>query len=1064
MPTALCIRFEIKKLSVPTVVSSDAAEQQSSEGNNILHQTKTVNRLSIVDEHSSLKFLIDTGADVSALPYDPADKTVKFAETFPLFAANGTSIKVYGIKEIELNLGLRRSFTWKFFVADIQTPIIGSDFLAHYGLLVDMQNNRLIDSVTKLRTANLSNASVPHTTVKMMKANQIYADILSMFPEVLKPLHINQPIKSQISHHILTNGPPVFCRPRRLDPQRLEAAKREIDELLKAGICRPSKSNWSSPAHLVKKKDSNEWRLCGDYRALNRITVPDRYPVPFLQDFANVFHGKTIFSKIDLRKAYHQVPVEPSDIPKTAIALPFGLFEFNFMTFGLRNASQTFQRLMNEVCRDLDFAFCYLDDIIIASANEQKHKQHLHVIFGRLNEYGLHVNVDKCELGKESLIYLGHLISSDGIRPRPEKVETIRNFSKPSIAKELIRFMAMINFYRRFIPHAVDSQMILNSLVDGKKRNDTTPIVWSDETSLAFEKCKEDLSNATLLAFPHREAELQLVVDASDTSVGGVLHQIVNNVTQPLGFYSKKLTNAQQKYSTYDRELTAIYQAVRHFRHMLEGRNFHVLTDHRPLVHAFNGKNNNASPRQIRHLDFISQFSTDIRHIAGVDNVCADFLSRINELSSAIDFEKIAQAQQDDDELRQLLSGSMKNNLTLRHCIIPGTRKPLYCDVSTINIRPFIPRQFREEILTKIHGISHPGARGTTKLVTQRFIWTAIKRDCTEFAKRCIECQRSKVTRHTKAPLQTFKMVEDRFKHIHIDIIGPLPQSDGYRYCLTIIDRFSRWPEAVPLMETCTEEIARKLIEVWIARFGVPHRITTDQGRQFESFLFRDLMHILGINHLRTTAYHPQANGLVERSHRTLKAAIMCRKNDKWSAELPTILLGLRSTFKCDINATPAEMVYGKSLTLPGQFFGEETTKATTESDFIEKFRETMANLQPTQTSRHGNQSVFIHKSLRNCSRVFLRNDFVRRSLQPPYNGPFPVIERGDKFFKIQIRQKHVNVSIDRLKPAFLTQATETGDQPVATDDPSTSTNPPSVVTRSGRKVHFPDRYCANIN
>lgn len=936
-----------------------------------------------------------------------------------MFAANDSTIKTYGLKRLELNLGLRRTFTWHFIVADIRSPIIGNDFLANHNLLVDLKNKQLIDGTTNIRTGNLHSVHHPQVSIKMLESDQSFANIVLEFPEILEQRKINSPILTDVTHFIVTNGPPVFSRPRRLDPVRFEAAKREIDELIQAGICQPSKSNWSSPAHLAKKPGTNKWRLCGDYRALNKITLPDRYPVPFLQDFTSSMHGKKIFSKIDLVKAYYQVPIEPSDIPKTAIALPFGLFEFKFMTFGLCNAAQTFQRLMHKVCYGLDFVSCYIDDVLIHSENAEQHKQHLRIFFQRLKEFGLTINTDKSEFGKSTIIFLGHEVTSDGIKPLPDKVQAIQQFEKPALAKDLKRFLAMINFYRRFIPHAVNHQMILQSLIVGNIKNDKTSIKWTSEAESAFEKCKEDLSNATLLAFPSKDSELSLVVDASDTSVGCVLHQIINGEPQPLGFYSKKLSNAQAKYSTYDRELTAIYQGVKYFRPMIEGRSVHILTDHKALIHSF--KSNNASPRQIRQLDFISQFTTDIRHISGMDNICADFLSRINSVETSIDYEKIASSQENDEELQQLLEGKLDSSLVFKQLVIPGSTKPIYCDVSTKNVRPYIPKQFRNEVLTKIHGISHPGVKGTTNQMRTRFVWFGINKDCAQFAKHCLQCQQSKITRHVKAPLSDFQQPEDRFQHIHIDIIGELPTSNGFKYCLTIVDRFTRWPEAIPMHSITAESVARKIRDIWVPRFGVPTRITTDQGRQFESILFRELNSLLGVNHLRTSAYHPQANGMVERWHRTLKAAIMARaiSSNKWATELPIILLGLRTTYKEDIKSSPAEMVYGKTLRIPGQFFGVNEPSIVYETDFVKQLSKVMNDLQPVAAAHHGKQNVFIFKSLNDCSHVFLRNDTVRSSLQFPYDGPYEVIERNDKFFKIRIRQREVNVSIDRLKPAY---------------------------------------------
>lgn len=233
--------------------------------------------------------------------------------------------------------------------------------------------------------------------------------------------------------------------------------------------------------------------LCGDYRSLNQITVRDRYPIPYLQDFSNNLWNKKIFSKIDLFRAYLHVPVKENDIPKTAITLPFGLFEFLFMPFGLCNAAQTFQRLMHEVCKDLDFIFVYLDDITIASDNVDQHEQHLRILFQRLKDYGLSINIKKCELEQGSIVFLRHKISQDGMKLLETRIKVIQEFPKPTIAKDLKRFLNTINFYRRFIPNAVKHQMIVQAMIDGNKKNEQTPLNWTEDTSTAFEKCKQDL-------------------------------------------------------------------------------------------------------------------------------------------------------------------------------------------------------------------------------------------------------------------------------------------------------------------------------------------------------------------------------------------------------------------------------------------------------------------------------------------------------------------------------------------------------------------------------------------
>ena len=681
-------------------------------------------------------------------------------------------------------------------------------------------------------------------------------------------------------------------------------------------------------------------------------------------------------------------------------------------------------------------------------------------MFKRLEEHHLAINVAKCEFGKSEITFVGHSVSPEGIRPLPERVEAIRNYQRPTTVKELKSFLAVINFYRRFIPNAVVAQIPLLDMTpgSGNKRNDKSLLEWTEPSVSAFEQCKQQLANAALLAHPARNAEMSLWVDASNTAAGAVLHQVVNGHVQPLGFFSKRFDKAQLRYSTYDRELTAIYLAVRHFKYMLEGRNCHIYTDHKPIVFAFQQNLEKASDRQARQLDFIGQITTDIRHVAGKENCAADLLSRILAIHAMpmVDFDALATDQETDDELLAIREGKLKTSLNLKQFTVPGTAQQLYCDCSGSRIRPFITKRFRHIFLQATHNLSHPGTRAMAKLMTQRFVWPNIRKDSVAFAKQCEKCQRSKVTRHTQSPLGQYPTPEGRFRHINIDIVGPFPPSNGNRYCLTIIDRFSRWPEAIPVPDMTASTIAQALVTGWISRFGVPHQITSDQGRQFESTLFAELVRTFGITHLRTTPYHPQANGIIERWHRTLKAAILCHNPDRWTEHLPMILLGLRTIHKEDIRASPAEMVYGTTLRIPCEFFGDNSRNTTT-TEFATNLRETMRRLHPPQTAWHDKGRVFVHPALSSCRNVFVRNDSIRPSLSPPYDGPYPVLQRAEKYFKINVNGRPVNISVDRLKPAYTIdeQKRPTCDGSV----PSTSNEHPTTTTRSGRQVRIPSRF-----
>ena len=447
--------------------------------------------------------------------------------------------------------------------------------------------------------------------------------ILDEFPELTDVSRATTTTKHGVQCHVKTSGPPIHTSPRRLMPKKLDTARKYFQMMCAAGICHRSNSPWSSGLHMVPKKDGT-WRPCGDYRRLNSATVNDSYPLPHIHECTARLAGARIFSKVDMVKGYHQIRVNVDDIAKTAIPTLFGLFEFTRMPFGLKNAAQTFQRLMDAATSELPGVSVYLDDVLIASATVKEHKAHLRGLCEALKKFGLVVNREKCIFGVKQLEFLGHKVSKDGIEALPEKVRAVHSFQTPTTLKALQRFLGIVNFYRRFLPGIAG---VLRPLTDALKGSPKR-LKWSTTMEEAFERAKKRLAKATMLAHPVRDAELQLVTDANERAIGAVLQHKVQGQLQPLAFFSRRTSGAESRYSTYDLELLSIYSVILHFRHMLEGRRFQIFTDQRPLTSTFMKGRDPVSNRQRNQLGLISEFCTDLAYVPGFQNVVADALSR----------------------------------------------------------------------------------------------------------------------------------------------------------------------------------------------------------------------------------------------------------------------------------------------------------------------------------------------------------------------------------------------------------------------------------------------------
>ena len=391
----------------------------------------------------------------------------------------------------------------------------------------------------------------------------------------------------------------------------------------------------------------------------------------------------------------------------------------------------------------------------------------------------------------------------------------------------------------------------------------------------------------------------------------------------------------------------------------------------------------------------------------------------------------------------------------------------IWCDTYIGHERAYVPAKHQRQVFLALHNLAQPGIHTTQKLITSRFIWTAINKDTREWTRSCIPCQKAKIGHHIRSPLGTFHAPDARFKHVHIDIVGPLPPSQNTTYLLTCVDRYSRWPEAFPLSDISAETITKTIASQWVSRFGTPEIITTDRRRQFDSHLFTELTRLFGCKHIRTTIYHSAANGMVERFHRQLKAALKAYPTStNWMEYLPFVLLGIRASIKGDIGHTPAELLYGTTLTLPGQMVVPISPNNVPDpTNYVHRLREFMS--RPLHTHPRP-QSVKTHVSLdiNQWTHVFERNDGVSTRLRPPYFGPYQVLQRLAKYFILDINGKQKAVSINRFEKAVIEEAPAESPplQPHTPTQTSSATDrePASTLqprTKSGRPIRRSTRF-----
>jgi hypothetical protein len=737
--------------------------------------------------------------------------------------------------------------------------------------------------------------------------------LLQQFDVVFSVPHGLPPHRQQDHHiHLLPNTTPVNTKPYRYPQCQKEIMTKMIQQMLDDGIIRPSTSPFSSPVLLVRKKDGT-WRFCVDYRALNAITVKDRFPIPTVDELLDELHGAKYFSKLDLRSGYHQILVAPDDTFKTAFRTIDGHFEFLVMPFGLSNAPSTFQATMNTVFRKVlrQFVLVFFDDILIYSKDWESHLLHLQEVLHILADHQLFAKMSKCQFGVSTVAYLGHIISSMGVSADPDKIHAIQHWPTPRSVSELRGFLGLTGYYRKFVHHYAG---IAGPLTDLLKKQAFT---WTTAAQASFDQLKDRMTTLPVLGIPNFGLPFDVTTDASGFAVGAVLSQ----TGHPLAFFSKKLCTRMQTASAYEREMFAITSAVKKWRHYLLGRRFRVYTDQQSLRGLIS--QTIQTPAQQKWLSKLLGYDYEILYTPGRSNVVADALSRKTEAPQAL-FTAITSCQPNLlQQLKTFYETHQVGQLLLTKALEGNSPLTVRNGLLYSKDRLFIPLEtlLRPSIIHEMHATptgGHSGVKGTLTRVAASFAWPRMAREVQDFVQQCTVCQQSKYsTQKQSGLLQPLPIPQQVWEDISMDFITHLPASHGKTTIWVIVDRLTKYAHffALPPKFSAATVASLFLTEVYKLH-GMPRTIVSDRDRLFISQFWKELFRLQGTTLAYSSSYHPQTDGQTEVTNRILETYLRCFVCDTprlWVNFLALAEHWYNTTYQSAIRMTPFEALYGRA-------------------------------------------------------------------------------------------------------------------------------------------------------
>ncbi|XP_055613061.1 uncharacterized protein K02A2.6-like [Uranotaenia lowii] len=845
-----------------------------------------------------LNWVVDSGAHVNVIN----------RETYKLFRKNGCIMTKSERSSKELKVyGDGRLKVYKVIKIDIATK---SKTVHHEIYVVETRRGaKLLSKKTSMELGLL----------------EIHGEIFNIGkpcePSIGKLKHVQVEIK------IDSAIPPVQQSCRRLPIPLQPLVDEKLESLLKQDVIEPAPLDitWASPLVVTPKDGGRDVRICVDMRKANKAIIPEKHPLPTFEEIMPHLDGCKLFSKIDLVKAFHQIELAPNSRDITTFVTQDGYYRYKRLMFGMKVAAEIFQRCIERVLKGLKGVKVFIDDILVYASSKGEHDIRLKAVLNRLKEFGFTINEAKCEYGKSSVVFMGHLLSNKGILPSDDKVSAIKNFRRPQNATEMRSFLGLANYVGRFIPNL---STLSTPLRDMTIKN--TKFRWNSAAKTAFTQIKEALANPKHLAYYGTQYPTILVTDASDTGLGAVLLQVVRSKPRPISYASKSLSKTEKKYSTLDKEALAIVWATEPYEMYLRGLDFTIVTDHKPLVKIFS-ESSKPNQRQERWVLRMQSFRYSIVYSPGETNI-ADPLSRLSECDIAKTFDKqtehvlsaivevtkptaltmseIIRQSQEDEQIqcvrRALLDGDWNS--------VPKGFLPFkteLCSVKDVLLRAnkiVIPEGLRAGVLDLSH-VGHPGKEKMKRRLRAAVWWPGIDVDVEKKCRRCVECLMVSLPNKPE-PLRIRELPSTAWFHLSADFLGPLPNG---KYIFVLVDLYSRFVIAEFMTRTTSADVIRFLKQVF-TRMGLPTVLTTDNAKNFSSQELKDYCVDFGIKLSHTTPYWPSANGEVERQNRSLLKVLKIsqQKGTNLEEALQEYLYMYSVTPHSVTGVAPATLVFGR--------------------------------------------------------------------------------------------------------------------------------------------------------